>query len=113
MVEAPTFVKLIDAGEQQQVVLAAALAGDTAVLDRLPELAPGLDEPYRSAAAEILRLQADGYVDAAVLRAALAGRRLARPANAGRGPLTGEELVNLLAGTPTQPGQAAAYADVL
>jgi replicative DNA helicase len=111
----PPLKPALDREALQAVVLQAAAAGDAPALARLPALATALDEPYRTAAGEVLRLRKMyGFADAAVLGAALQTRPLYRLDAGGRKEeLSAEQAANLVFGGAWQPGQAAAYADLL
>jgi replicative DNA helicase len=109
------FAPAVDREVVQAVAVAAAAAGDAACLARLPALHATFDEPYRTLAGVVLELRTRyGYLDPNVLGAALEGRRLTRlAANGQQEELLPAQAVNLVFGTAVQPGQAAAYLDVL
>ena len=111
----PHFAPAQDAEELQAVVLAAAIRGDRACREQLPQLLQGFEEPYRTVAAAVLTLAGGGsFIDEATLRAALEGRRLSRRAPGGRPEtLTAREAAGLVCATPVRDGQAAAYLPLL
>ncbi|MBL8793435.1 MAG: AAA family ATPase [Planctomycetia bacterium] len=113
---APEFLQpLVDFEAVEAAVVQAALAGNHICRNRLPDLLSVLTEPYRTLAQTILdHVAQNKFVDALVLPALLAGRRLRRqrPHQADL-VLTPAEAVNLITGSDLQPGQPEAYLDVL
>jgi replicative DNA helicase len=112
----PPFLRpAFDPDEVQAAVLRAALGGDAACLARLPGLLPALDEPYRAAADELLRLRRQQpFVDHNVLGGALARRRLVHTTAEGRREeLTAGQVMALIGNTAAPPGQAEAYLALL
>jgi hypothetical protein len=109
------FAPAEDLEEVQSIVLAAAIQGDEQCRGQLPMLLPGLEEPYRTiAAAMIPQLLGAEYVDQHTLRTALEGKRLTRRGADGKvEELSAAEAVGLLFNIPIQPGQPAAYLQVL
>src|SRR5262249_55983086 len=93
----------------------AALRNDPDALARLPGFLPGLDEPYRTVADELLRLRAlGGFVDANVLGAALERRPLTRVNPRGqRETLQAGQVLALIDGGPIAPGKVDAYLRLL
>jgi replicative DNA helicase len=110
----PFLQPAVDGEAVQALVLTAALGGDPAALTRLPALHTALDEPYRTAAEELVRLQREhGYVDRNLLGAALRRRKLFRQAANSRTELTPEQALALLGDPPHTPGQVTAYLGLL
>jgi replicative DNA helicase len=97
------------------VVVVAALEGSPEYLARVRPVQAGLDEPYRSVLAEVLRLKGGGgYLDLNVLGAALLDRHLVRTDGNGRTqPLTAGQVLSLLGKTNALPEQPEAYLDLL
>lgn len=108
-------VPVFDEDQVQAVVVRAALAGDETCLRQLPGLSGAFDEPYRSMAAEILRLREAGrFVDENVLGATLGPYRLTRiDANGQQQLITAGQAVNLLRTVQVQPGQAETYLELM
>jgi replicative DNA helicase len=111
----PFFVPAVNLDEVQGVVIGAALSGNSTCLARLPALLSSLDEPYRTVGSELLRLRGAGcFIDRNILGAVLSTKHLSRTTANGRvQDVTAGEVLNLITGTPVDPGQAEAYLDIL
>jgi replicative DNA helicase len=110
----PFLKPAVDSEAVQALVVTAALSGDQDALVGLPALLTAFDEPYRTAAEQIVRLHREnGYVDRNLLGAALGQRRLFRQVGNSRAELTPEQALALLGDPPHAPGQVAAYVGFL
>ena len=111
----PEFAMLDDVGEIQEVILAAALAGDATARAELPTLREAFAEPYRTVAAVMIEQLREGhFLDAHTLTAALRPFPLTRSLPSGAiEVITAQEIVTLLTATPVQPNQVAGYLPIL
>ncbi len=111
----PDFEPANDFEMIQSMLVAAAIQGDTTVRSQLRRLQEAFDEPYRTVAAVLShKCQTDEFVDKYTLGHHLKAHSLTRRTiDSQVEQLDSQQVVNLLFATGVQPGQIAAYLQIV